>query len=446
MSTPEKRLKTPVKLSGTPRKRKQSKQETISDKSFQFFHDKIQREEDGVLKDYYECRRCGKQICGSNPSNLASHLYYKHRDVYQNHIGKLKESIPVKRLKLLQNCVSIVALNGRPFTALTDVGFQNIVSSKLDKFHVAGHPLDLKSSSQPEVHQHLHQTAVKVRECIKKEVKNRPLSILLDIGTRQKRSMLGISVQFIKNSAVQVRSIGMIELTNRHTAANLAMVVKDCLKEYEIQKHQIISITADNGANVLKMVKDLRLILADELANRPTVSAQLDFGTSSVDDIYSEEDTDNDIAAVLNRGEINDDDVAIGLILSEEDEIDPILLREQQNLLCATVGDLMNENDIDNLFDVTGVNCAAHTLQLAIKDGLAALPESVRNVISLCRRTAKILRLKTTKYDLNSAGITYNVPHMEVPTRWGSMYRMVSKIKYSTVDSFYFVNCFNLFS
>ena len=422
MQTPEKTVKTPNKPPVAPRKRKQAKQETIGDKSIPFFHDKIQREENGVMKDYYECRECGKNVCGSTTSNLGSHLFHKHRDIYMEHVGKVKESIPVKRLKLLQNCVSIIALNGRPFTSLLDFGFQNIVSNQLKKFHAAGHSLDLKSTRQPDVHRHLHETAEKVRNTIKKELKHRPLSILLDIGTRQGRSILGISVQFIKNSAVHVRSIGMIELTQRHTAVNLADVVKRCLKEYGIQKRQIISITTDNGANVLKMVRDLQTILIDELlSTRSNAAIQLNF-----DDSNSEAVIDNEIADLLIREEINDDDEALDLILNEEGEIDATQLRQHQDLLCATVRDLMSENEIDNRFDVTGVNCAAHTVQLAIKDAVGALKQSVQNVISLCRRAAKILRLKTTRYDLSSAGIQYTVPHLDVSTRWGSMYRMAS--------------------
>lgn len=419
--SPQKRkLQTP----GSSRKKK-SKVETIGEKSLQFFNNKepVKRMENGVLKDYYECKECKKQICGTTLSNLGSHLYTSHPEIYRKHIGKVKESIPIQRLRLLQNCVSIIALGGRPITFLSDIGFQNIIAGKLKKFQAAGCSLDLKSSHQPEVHRHLSETAQKVREAIKKEVKNRPVSILLDVGNRHDRAMLGISVQFIVNSRVNVRSIGVIELTQRHTAANLAEVVKRCLKEYGITKRQIISITSDNGANVLKMIKDLQEILSNDLVNKPTVVTRLNFDDSSAND----ESIDNEIAIVLNRGEVNDDEEALELIVGEANEIDPDLLRRQQNLLCDTVNDLMTENDIDNQFEVAGINCSAHTLQLAIHDALNALPDNVKRVLSLCRRVVKILRLKATTYELKSADIAYNIPHLEVPTRWGSLFKMVCK-------------------
>lgn len=102
METPEKRIKTPTKVPARPRKRRR---ETLGEKSLAFFNELIQREDDGVIKNYYVCKLCGKERCGTNSTNLSSHLFSKHRDVYVQHIGTVKESTHVKRLKLLQNCV-----------------------------------------------------------------------------------------------------------------------------------------------------------------------------------------------------------------------------------------------------------------------------------------------------------------------------------------------------
>lgn len=373
METPENRIKTPTKVPGRPRKRKR---ETLGEKSLAFYSELIQREEDGVIKNYYVCKLCGKERCGTNSTNLSSHLFNKHRDIYVQYIGLVKESIHVKRLKLLQNCFSIVALDARPFTTLNGYGFQQIILKSLVKIHKAGLSLDLKSSNQPDAHAHMHQIAQKVQDTIKNEVKNRPLSILLDIGTRQKRSFLGISVQFITNSAVQIRSIGVIELTKRHTAINLTEFVKACLKKYDIKKRQVISITTDNGPNVLKLVRDLRDFLNDELASRTQVSVEL-FSDNSTSDA----DVDRDIATVLSLPEITNDE-ALDLIF-DEDELDADSLPEHETLLNVVVDELMTDDYFGNTFNMTGVNCAAYTVQLAIKDALAALPESVRNVISI---------------------------------------------------------------
>lgn len=72
-----------------------------------------------------------------------------------------------------------------------------------------------------------------------------------------------------------------------------------------------------------------------------------------------------------------------------------------------------------------GVNCAAHTLQLGINDSLKELPARHKNVIELCRRVAKFLRLKSSEHKIKEHGIEYRRPRLDVITRWGSMYQMV---------------------
>lgn len=165
-------------------------------------------------------------------------------------------------------------------------------------------------------------------------------------------------------------------------------------------------------------MRDLRDFLNDDLINRPKVAVELNFSSTSDADI------DKDIATILSFPDITNDE-ALDLIF-DEDELDADSLPNHETLLNAVVDELMTDDDLGEIFNMTGVNCAAHTVQLAIKDALAALPESIRNVISISRRIAKILNLKTTQYDLAAANIPCKIPHLEVETRWGSMYTMVS--------------------
>lgn len=55
------------------------------------------------------------------------------------------------------------------------------------------------------------------------------------------------------------------------------------------------------------------------------------------------------------------------------------------------------------------------------------LPDEVRNIILLCRRVAKILRLESTKHLLEGSGLELKKPKLDVETRWSSTYIMVSK-------------------
>lgn len=76
-------------------------------------------------------------------------------------------------------------------------------------------------------------------------------------------------------------------------------------------------------------------------------------------------------------------------------------------------------------WNIMGVKCSEHTLQLGVNDGLKKLPKKYQNVIALCRQAAKFLRKKSTKHELNGNNINYSLPRMDVETRWCYSFLMV---------------------
>lgn len=101
-STPKKSKYSKEKsITRTPRK------ETKGNKALKFFSNPFFRMESGVNNTYYNCTICKKDLCGNNLVNLASHILYKHEQIYEENIDPIEEPIEVKRLNLLQNCVSI---------------------------------------------------------------------------------------------------------------------------------------------------------------------------------------------------------------------------------------------------------------------------------------------------------------------------------------------------
>lgn len=128
------------------------KKENKIQKVFTYFGEPFARLENGIKTTCYTCKLCNKVLNGNFMGNLSSHLLYKHEHIYEETVGPIQDSIEVKRLKLLQNCVSIVALGGRPFSSLNDHGFQQIIEEQLSQFSKAGIPFDLKHGHQPAVH------------------------------------------------------------------------------------------------------------------------------------------------------------------------------------------------------------------------------------------------------------------------------------------------------
>lgn len=244
--------RTPKK---TPQKRKRA-EDSIGSRAVKYFNKISETNLADDSSKTHICVTCHTQINGSKEWNLAQHLQKCHIDIYQEIIGD-KDTPEIKRLKFLQNCVEIVCVNGRPFASLLDSGFQKIVQNTLEELRTAGCPINIAHQNLPEVKDHLHKTAQQIQYEITKETQNRPLSLLVDIVTRQDRSICGFSVQYVLNGERKIRSVGMVELLQSHTGIYIAEIIVGRLKEFGIELKQIITITTDNGPNVLKMVRDI---------------------------------------------------------------------------------------------------------------------------------------------------------------------------------------------
>lgn len=211
----------------------------------------------------------------------------------------------------------------------------------------------------------------------------------------------------------------MLELNESHTGEYLAKVICALLSEYDVKPQQVIAITTDNGANVVKMVRDV--------ATQMTTIENTHQTPSRRDENIAPCDTE--IEAYLHNVPDYTDEQALDILFEEidsENEIDDTVFADHDALLNAMVSSLLNSNESDFAELIKGFRCVAHTLQLGIHDGLSNISQETKNIISLCGRIAKTLRLKSIEYELKSAGIQFSVPQLDVVTRWCSTYIMVS--------------------
>lgn len=202
---------------------------------------------------------CGNLIVGTKLSNLVAHIKSCHTVIYNNDIHILNNNkrpayYAKKRLVFIQNCVEIVTVNARPFKYLLDSGFKKIVYEQLKELAEGNCGIDLNSENLTEIKKYIENTATKIVEQIKMEVKNKMLSVMVDIATKNNKSLIGISLQYILNGAIKVRSIGMIEMKELHTASYILQLLKACLSSYDISSKQVMSITSDNASNMIAMM------------------------------------------------------------------------------------------------------------------------------------------------------------------------------------------------
>lgn len=199
---------------------------------------------------------CHKILKGGKIWNLSVHLRNVHPKLYEEFVAPPcnKKYYKIKRLKFIQNCAEIIGINGRPFTALNDSGFRKIVENNLDELrqHDAGINMDDKNCT--EIKQYIESVVVKLKNKIKIETKAKFVSLMVDIARKNDRSFLGLNVQYTIDDAVELKLLGMIELNQAHTSLYIKEVMQSCLRQYDISMDQVISITTDNGANMLAMI------------------------------------------------------------------------------------------------------------------------------------------------------------------------------------------------
>lgn len=410
-------------MASLPKKRKINKTEAAR-RYFDFSHIK-----DG--KEWWVCKVCKAEKNGTKNANLTSHLQTTHDEIYTS-ICKGDEYIAYKRQKLLFNCVQLVSVNGRVFTNLNDSAILAMNEDTLNELSWTGQGLNLEDKNFPEVKNLLHIVSEHIRGKIQIETKGQPLCLMIDIGTCGKRRILGIRIQFISDGKLSFRSIGMVELKDSHTGIYLADVIIKQLNEFDINLRQIITITTDNGANVVKMVRDIdgHLQRVDEDSQilpetprkkKPNETQILDEAELTNDDDAIDQEIEAALAVPDEVSEPNAYSILFDESITEED------VERNDTLLNAIAEEFNQHHGIDIIWDVAGVRYEAHTLQLAIGDATRETCVENRNVMELCKRVAKLLRLASTRKDIEKEGIQYKNPRLEMDTRWCYKYLMVNK-------------------
>lgn len=109
------------------------------------------------------------------------------------------------------------------------------------------------------IEEKVHEAYSIVLDRLKKEIKNTPVTIMIDIATKHNRSILGVNIRFFKDGKYIIRTICMRELLKSHTAVNIHELLKEALDTFEISHIQNYAYVSDNAGNVTNVVELLNL-------------------------------------------------------------------------------------------------------------------------------------------------------------------------------------------
>jgi hypothetical protein len=184
-----------------------------------------------------------------------------------------------------------------------------------------------------------------------------------------------------------------VELVKSHSSNYIESLIKEELQTYGIDIKQIISLTVDNGRNMVKLGENIR--------TSQNNSILIDRQRELLDDYFNNQDE-------------NDEE--------SEDEIDgnqEEIIREED----VIISDL---HKLDGLMKV--IRCSAHTLQLAVIDVTKELSAeaSFRQFMEKARRIVKAIKSSTYVEIVKQQKL--KLPKLDVITRWMSSFIMLKSL------------------
>jgi len=79
---------------------------------------------------------------------------------------------------------------------------------------------------------HILSTSAIIVDKIKSDIKNQLISLKIDCVKRHSRSIMGVNVQYIKDTELCLYTIGMVEVKEQHSSENLKKLVNIIFKRF----------------------------------------------------------------------------------------------------------------------------------------------------------------------------------------------------------------------
>lgn len=163
---------------------------------------------------------CDATFKGCNVFNLKRHVKTAHNVIFcksplTTGIKKQKKLVKIfmDADTFYKACITMVTKDALPIRTLKSKGLGLFIDP-------IGKALGVSMNSQNLVCK-LKLAAANIKLLIAQELSYRMFSLKFDTATRLGRSFLGINAQFMVNDTIQVRTLAMIELTQRHTSEYL---------------------------------------------------------------------------------------------------------------------------------------------------------------------------------------------------------------------------------
>lgn len=185
-------------------------------------------------------------------------------------------------------------------------------------------------------------------------LKGRYVHLKIDSCTRLKVNYVAINIRFVNQDCQMVtKTLAVRDSKERHDSSYLQGLINQVLNEFHISEDQVICLVSDNASNMIKTVERInqkrKAAICDDMTETDADSSESD----SLNSDSESETGDTMETAQFPRSRIFGDD--------DED----LACDDEEASVAVT------------LPAVSHMRCGAHTLQLAIRDGLKEISHCI---------------------------------------------------------------------
>lgn len=242
-----------------PRKRKLRPED---ERTLNILSEKFYRDQNGARCQIPNCK--SKQLKSTKTANLKRHIMQVHPNTYAkifpNEVSA-KVQAELDAFSMVQDAIEMVTINGYACSVLSSSGMQGFIKSRLKALRQEGISVSVDRSS---IMKKVAEESEMIKKQIAQEVKGKTVSIMFDVCTIAALSVLGVQAVYMKDDDVVCRSLGTIQIEERHTSVNLANMVFDILSQFEISLPKVLSVTTDTAKNATATTDVLNFVASSE--------------------------------------------------------------------------------------------------------------------------------------------------------------------------------------
>ncbi|XP_065211447.1 uncharacterized protein LOC135839379 [Planococcus citri] len=408
-------------------------------------------ENNGSTQSESECRVCGLRMKGNHASNMERHIRRSHPGIYEkyleiksqtfnpenknhnkelsdklceqyltqfsfNDIAKEKPTSEIKRPRLsptgflkkesiIDACVELVTVNGRPFSLMNDSGFKMLIDPLINRICPS---LVIDENS---IEKYVFERANKIKSGLINNLRNKMIALKLDCVTHCNRSFLAIHAQIYVRIEFKFYTLSILEINAKMESAELSAAIWNELNTFEISRSQIYSVTIDGGSYF------------NELSGSKSVSVD------SSPSPCTSKNGDNSIEMQIEQNKVRNADnlepeVQVVTVFNEFYEEDNDLDTYTNDIILEKLHLNTDEHDEDD-FDSIDMKCISKMLQSAItsafKNGseIVSVVKEVHEIVKKLHSSTKSSKKKLSKY---------NLPSPDSSSKWKLIHDKIEKI------------------